>query len=233
MKEKVYKERDIKRLISQKPIADSCNVFVVENTIEKIYKDVLFDLQRFYFMMIPSSLVNPEQIKWLCEKQENIFSSILPNGIIYYEQLPIGVIYPKYFENYKSFNEIYSEETSILLDNLKKAINKNIELMNNGIYNYDFTMGNILYKEDDVQLIDLDGKYISKRQDIRKVYSYFIVGMLNQIIKKIDLQYDDYGKQLALNELKAILSRIPSNPMNVDYPFVVLQEIEDAQILKR
>lgn len=233
MQLKTYKERDLKKLISQKPIGESCNVFKVDNGVEKINKDLLFDLRRFYHIMMPISLVDAEQIKWLHEKQENISSSKLPNGIIEFEHKPIGVIYPQYFENYKTFNEIYKEATDLFFENFKQAISKNIELMNNGIYNYDFTMGNILYKIDDVQLIDLDGKYISKRQDYHKVYLYFMMGLLTQIIKKIETEYDEYNQKLALAELRAILCSIPNQETKIDYPYQVLEEVEDAQILKR
>ncbi|MBQ7790522.1 MAG: hypothetical protein IJ399_04585 [Bacilli bacterium] len=233
MKIKTYRGRELKKLLSQKTVNDSCNVFKTNSGIEKIYKDVLFDLQRFSHVMMPISVVDEEQIKWLHEKQDVILTSTLPNGIIYFEHYPIGVMYPKCFEGYKSFNEIHNEETSVFFENFKTALVNNIELMNNGIYNYDFTMGNILYKEDDVRLIDLDGKYISKRKDYQKVYTYFMVGMISQIVKKIESQYSGIEQKLALSELRNILSRVPSSPMEIDYPIILLDEIEDSQILKR
>jgi hypothetical protein len=140
-------------------------------------------------------------------------------------------MYPKYFKGYKSFNELYTEQTNLFFENLKQSINKNIELMENGIYNYDFTMGNILYKNDDVQLIDLDGKYISKGQSYHRVYSYYMIGLINQIIRKIESQYDDYNKRLALEELRNIITKIPSIPMKIDYPLTILDRVEEAQIL--
>lgn len=233
MKVKTYNERDLKKLLSQKPVNDSCNVFKVGYGVEKINKDILFDLQRFYHIMMPVAQIDEEQIKWLCEKQENISSTTLPNGVIYYEQYPIGVMYPRCYEGYKSFNELYKEDTKLFLENLKQSVIKNIELINNGIYNYDFTMSNILFKGEDVQLIDLDGKYISKCESVQRVYSYYMIGLINQIIKKIDSQYNKHEKELAIIELKAILSKIPSIPMQIDYPILILEEIQKAQILKR
>ena len=233
MKEKTYKEKDIKKLLSQKPVQDSCNVFQVENGIEKINRDVLFDIQRFHHVMFPIGNVDEEQIKWLHEKQEKIELSQLPNGIIYYQEYPIGVMYPKYFKGYQKFSELYTEETSLLFKNLKQSVINNIELLENGIYNYDFTMSNILYNQEDVQLIDLDGKYISKHQSLQRVYSYYIIGMIGQIVKKIEMQYDEYSRELAYQELRNVLSRIPSIPMKIDYPILLLDEIEQRKILKR
>ena len=94
MKIKTYRGRELKKLLSQKTVNDSCNVFKTNSGIEKIYKDVLFDLQRFSHVMMPISVVDEEQIKWLHEKQDVILTSTLPNGIIYFEHYPIGVMYP-------------------------------------------------------------------------------------------------------------------------------------------
>ena len=60
-----------------------------------------------------------------------------------------------------------------------------------------------------------------------------MVGMISQIVKKIESQYSGIEQKLPLSELRNILSRVPSSPMEIDYPIILLDEIEDSQILKR
>lgn len=47
-----------------------------------------------------------------------------------------------------------------------------------GVYNYDLNVNNVLYYCNDVQLIDLDGKYIkidfNNKVDYNRMYSYFL-----------------------------------------------------------
>ena len=52
--------------------------------------------------------------------------------------------------------------------------------------------------------------------------------MISQIIKKIESQYTGIEQKLALSELRNILSRVPSSPMKIDYPIILLDEIEDS-----
>ena len=51
-------------------------------------------------------------------------------------------------------------------------------MINNGVYNYDLNVNNVLYNYNDVQLIDLDGKYIkidfNNKVDYNRMYSYFL-----------------------------------------------------------
>ena len=51
-------------------------------------------------------------------------------------------------------------------------------MINNGVYNYDLNVNNVLYNYNDVQLIVLDGKYIkidfNNKVDYNRMYSYFL-----------------------------------------------------------
>lgn len=71
-------------------------------------------------------------------------------------------------------------------------------MINNGVYNYDLNVNNVLYYCNDVQLIDLDGKYIkidfNNKVDYNRMYSYFLKQLKCILLSKTK------GK-LVLNEI--------------------------------
>ena len=55
MKIKTYTQREMKKLLSQHPIRGSFNVYQIDEHLEKIYKDVMFDLQKYCHIMMQYS----------------------------------------------------------------------------------------------------------------------------------------------------------------------------------
>ena len=232
MRIKILDKKEIKELLKSAPVAGSFNVFEDNGGIIKIYKDPMFELERYATVIFPGSLVSEEQIHWLESKQSSITGSTLPNGIIYYEKLPIGVMYPKYFEGYKNFYHLHEESVETMIRNFRTAIDKNMELIQNGIYNFDFTMHNILYKGNDVQLIDLDGKYVTDKLSVARVYSYFVYGMMNEIYDKVRELYGEKEALIIIKKLTKIVDTVPLDNSSFDYAHTVLDEVEKTQILK-
>ena len=229
---KTMDKKEIKQLLKSKPVDGSFNVFKENDGIIKIYKDPMFELERYATVIFPGSQVQEEQIYWLESKQPLVKGSNLPNGIVYYERLPIGVMYPKYFEGYKNFYHLHEESVETMIRNFRTAIDKNMELIRNGIFNFDFTMHNILYKGNDVQLIDLDGKYVTDRLSVARVYSYFVYGMMNEIYDKVKLLYGEKEALKIIRELTKLVDSIPLDNESFNYPHTVLDEVEKTQILK-
>lgn len=232
MRTKVLDKKQIKQLLRSETIAGTFHVFEYNGGILKIYKDPMYELGKYATIIFKGSLVNVEQIHWLELKQPIVKESRLPNGIVYYENLPIGVLYPKYFEGYRDFYHLHEESVETMISNFRSAIDKNIELINAGIYNADFTMNNILYSGHDVQLIDLEGKYVSDRLSLFRIYSYFVYGMMNEIYDKVRELYGEKEATKAIKELTEIVKSIPTDNMDINYPHTVLDEVEKSQILK-
>ena len=71
-------------------------------------------------------------------------------------------------------------------------------MVNNGVYNYDLNVNNVLYNYNDVQLIDLDGKYIkidfNNKVDYNRMYSYFLKQLKYILLSKTK-------GELVLNEI--------------------------------
>ncbi len=71
-------------------------------------------------------------------------------------------------------------------------------MINNGVYNYDLNVNNVLYYCNDVQLIDLDGKYIkidfNNKVDYNRMYSYFLKQLKYILLSKTK-------GELVLNEI--------------------------------
>lgn len=229
---KTYQKKEIKKLVKQKPVPGSFNIFENGMGIIKIYKDVMADLLKYGTIIYPFGLPSLEQIEWLYSKQKYIKESNLPNGIIYLEHTPIGVMYPEYFKGYSNFDSISEEETSLMMRNFRTASDKNIELVSNGIYNVDLSMQNILYQGNDVELIDLDGKYIYSKESYIRVYSYFVYGMMKQIYDKISTQYIEEDAKRAIKELQKRIDYLEKYGMTIEYPHRVLDEVEKSQILR-
>ena len=232
MEIKVLDKKQIKKLIRRKPIDGTFNVFEEENGILKVYKDPMFELGKYQTVIFPGTLVDVDQIHWLESKQSEVKGSDLPNGIVFFEKLPIGVTYPRYFKGYKNFYHLHEESVERIIRNFRTAIDKNIELIRVGILNVDFTMHNIIYKDDDVQLIDLDGKYIGSDFSLVRVYSYFVYGMMNEIYEKIKTIYGEKESLIIIRDLTKMIESYRPEDMTLEYPHIVLDEVEKSQVLK-
>lgn len=232
MQTKCFDRREIKKLVKSNPVRGSFNIFQNGTGIIKIYKDVMSDLLKYNTVVFPFGVVDPKQIEWLSGLQCYISGSTLPNGIIYYENYPIGVMYEKYFEGYDNFNNLFHEEFELMFKNFRSAVSKNIELMNNGIYNQDLNMQNILYSSSDVELIDLDGKYIYPELPYIKVYSFFVYGMMKQIVERVSLIYgEEEAKKISL-EIKKLMRKLDYKANSIDYPYYVLDEAWESCVLR-
>lgn len=162
--------------------------YVLNNKFLKFDKDYLDHFRKFNRFDGTSS-IDKVQIQMLCDRQEYIDDVYLPEGIIELNGKIVGVIYP-YFEGYKTFKNIKEESISRILSNFKKAIYYNEKLVQRGIYNLDLNANNVLYKDDDVKLIDLDGKYVivgdDKHISSAKIYSYFFFQLRKILLSKIE-----------------------------------------------
>lgn len=176
--------------------------------------------------------INIDQIYWLSSLRYKIKNSSLPEGILFYDHTPVGVLYPHYFEGYDILDNLFKEDSQLLLSNLRKSIINNIELTDNGIYNTDFALKNALYKNNNVELIDLDGKYIKSREQssLNQVYSYFYVDMLDVIVKKLVRLYGIDETKRMIPELKKIIIR--NELCNRESPLHIVDEVEKLRILK-
>ena len=128
-----YNKREIKKLLS-KNSTGVFNIFEVNGTTQKIYKDLMHELQKYKRVITPYSLADMEQIRWLSNQQMYIKSTQLPDGIIMNSDYPIGVSYPTYFFDYENFYALSSYSPDIVIHDLRLAVEKNIELMERGIY---------------------------------------------------------------------------------------------------
>jgi hypothetical protein len=204
-------------------------LFRVGDELYKFDANFLYNLKYGFKMN-----VDPRQIEMLCDKQKYISKTKLPKGIVIYNDICLGVIYD-FFEGYSSFLDLHLEEFNLIFSNIRSAIDKNIELLENDIYNVDFTSRNILYKNSNVELIDLDGRYIrnSESSTIRSVYCYFLESIKSIFLEKM------YGK-CSLEEYSEFVREIGylcdsrkmgANP-SFDYPYDVVDEIEKSRILR-
>ena len=198
----------------------------------KLDKDCADDMIKKYGVSVLSSKINENQISELSKKQISINNTSLPSGVMYFNNIPVGVIYPRFYNGYNTFEELYKEEPSLIIKNLKKAYYNNMELINNDICNKDFSFKNIMYKNDDVRLIDLDGKMIGNRinSTYTQLYYYYLEGIYYCIKKRLELLYGDKSKEI-VKELKSFILSELSN-IKIDTPLYIIDEIEKKKILK-
>ena len=235
MKKIILSDRKFKELTKEKnkyfcdPSHLNHYLFRVGDELYKFDVNFLYNLKYGFKMDI-----DPNQIEMLCEKQKSISKTRLPKGIVIYDNVCLGVIYD-FFEGYKSFLDLHLEDLDLIFSNIRSAIDKNIELLENDIYNVDFTSRNILYREANVELIDLDGRYIrsSKSSTVRSVYCYFLESIkaifLENLYGKCSLEeYSEFVREL---DFLCDSRKMGDNP-SFDYPYEVVDKIEKSRILK-
>lgn len=171
------------------------------------------------------------QIEYLSEKQRNVHKSYLPSGVLYYDFFPSGVIYPYYFEGYTTFENLYKEDEKIIFNNLRQALINNLELVKNNIRNRDLAFKNIMYKNDNVQLIDLDGKLIDITGSVSfsQMYQYFLIDLYHSLQKKTDLLYPNDSE--VFKEIDSLF-KIKYDEIDEYCPFRIIDEVEKKRILK-
>lgn len=204
----------------------------VTNMAYKLDKDAANDMLEHYRVFVTSSKIDKDQIEWLNNTSRYISKSYLPCGVLNYGISPVAIIYPKYFDGYKTFEELYREDNLTIFKNLRQALLNNRELLNNGIYNTDFSFKNILYKGNEVELVDLDGKHLKKKEysNYNQVYMYYLHDLKKLVWKKLPYIYgSDTDKVYA--EIQKMLD-LPVETVDIDYPFDLLDKVEKRLVLK-
>ena len=227
-------KRDLKKLFKENNMHEGY-VFEMNGRLIKISKEFASDFNRVFASIRSNYGINVDQIEWLSSLRSQIKHSMLPSGVVSYDHANIGVIYPRMFKGYDSFNELHEEDESLLLRNMTTAALNNLELMNNGIYNCDLLNKNILYKGRDVQLIDLDGKYVkdSRTGRVSTVYSYFISEMYKVFMSKIASCHSKEEYLEIMKEMKSLFKEYNTRLSEVDLPFEIIDKVEGMKVLSR
>lgn len=209
-------------------IGDTNQCYVDNDLFYKISRIYLYDLKTGYPNI--RNYVNYDQICDLVEKQSRIKKTSLPLGVITHHAVPIGVIY-KYHRGYNDFNTLSIENSDLILDNIRSAINNNLELMEHSIYNIDLCNKNILYNKNDVQLIDLDGKYIKfNKNALDEQYFYFINSIFRIINAKLRSLYDPHTVNKIMDEILDFYRY--ETVLEKEQPLKVVDKVEKMKILK-
>lgn len=222
-------------LFKYRKMIKESNDFILERDgrCYKLDPSAADEMLNHFKVSIDTSEIDPHQISWLSDKAKYIDHSYLPCGVLKYGINTVGVIYPKFFEGYKTFENLNKEDNLLIMKNLRKALLNNRELLNNDIYNTDFAFKNIMYKGNDVELVDLDGKCI-KRSDncsYAQVYSYYLHDLERLFKDRVSKDYSQEEKDKIINKYLPLFRNITYD-MNMDYPFEVLDEVEKVLVLK-
>ena len=233
--ERIYlHKQDLKGLIKQGSINNG-TIYCKNGKKIKLDRDFINDITRKHVMARGKYSVDFDQIAWLSSKQRDVQKSTLPSGLITYQGVDVGIIYPRFFEGYYDFKNISREDTIRILKNIRTAIMNNEELIDKGILNQGLICKNIIYKDDDVQLINLDGKYIKKEgmASYSSIYEYFLDDLYNVLEATLKVKCrghaSEYSKGvLALREILKYRADLNKR----DCPIRAIDEIERARILK-
>ena len=189
----------------------------------------LDEMKKYRQLLSAFSSINVEQIEWLSNVR--VKNSHLPEGVVICDRTPVGVIYPHYFEGYKSLFHTNQEDSKLMLDNMSTAVENNLELIDAGVVNTDFAAKNVLYSGKHVELIDLSGKHIKRglyNDNYEPAYSYFIPDMYKIIgTKLIGL----YGVEETKRILKELKESIP-NGYYREKPMEIIEGIDKMRVLK-
>ena len=85
----------------------------------------LSEMKKYRQLLSAFSSINVEQIEWLSNVR--VKNSHLPEGVVICDRTPVGVIYPHYFEGYKSLFHVSEEDSGLMIDNMKTAVDNNLE----------------------------------------------------------------------------------------------------------
>lgn len=132
----------------------------------------------------------------IIELKPMVKKTILPNEMVYINDLYIGSLVT-FFDGYQDIDRIYFNNVEDIIDLSYIIIDKIKELIDNGIYSCDFTGGNILVKNGDIQLIDFDGDavFYSKtynRELEHDSYESFYITLVQLMIQNF-LKNKDYA----------------------------------------
>ena len=149
-----------------------------------------------------------ETVKMLTQLKSKVLLTTLPLEMVYVDDLYVGTII-NFFEGYKEIDKYNFKNIDELMDVSYKVIDRNQELIDNGIYTLDLTGGNILVKDGLPELIDLDDEttlYLKRKSDrlvhcSYDTYLYLLKGLICQTCLSNNIPYVhmDYPKDLILN----------------------------------
>jgi hypothetical protein len=105
---KTMDKKEIKQLLKSKPVDGSFNVFKENDGIIKIYKDPMFELERYATVIFPGSLVQEEQIYWLESKQPFVKGSNLPMVLYIMKDFQLELCIQSILKDIKTFT-IYTK----------------------------------------------------------------------------------------------------------------------------
>ena len=164
-------------------------------------------------------------------RTEEIKKSELPYGIAYYDKIPVSVIYDKINKGYKSFNNLYGEDDNLIFGNLKKSYYSNKELLDNDIYNEGFRFNNIIYKNKNVKLVNLDSFNIKRDANYREVYERYLEDLKQLFFTKL-LMSHERDEAIEIYREYASMFCDYTDDMSVDYPLYVIKEMQRKLTIK-
>lgn len=206
-------------------------IYEKDGKLIKFDKTYANDIFKFGDLYSHSIGIDSQQIEWLSSLNGSVKSS-LPIGTINYNGIAVAVTYPHFFKGYSSLENVKDEEASLFLQNIRSAAEDNAELMRNGVYNNDFAFKNVLYRSSDVELIDLDGKHIKRKNDSNpgNVYTYFIDSLRRAVYFKL---VSTHGVEQAKRIMAEIKHLFPDTSLyKEDTPIEIIDGIEKTKVLK-
>ncbi len=229
-----FNKQEMRQLLGEQGLSNG-NVFVEHGKKIRLSHDFVDDFKKTKTAVRPSYGVDREQIEWLDSKRYKVQESKLPGGVVEYQGVDVGVIYPSYYLGFQTFENLSREDAILILKNLKKAIANNEELLQNGIFNEDFVLRNMMYLGTKVGLIGLDGKYIKREENssFARVNEYFPSELNRLIDTHLRFQCRERASEYSrlICELREILAHTKGKD-TMEYPRVLVEEVEKARILK-
>lgn len=208
------------------------------------YKDRLIKLDRVLYSLLRGShekfadeifehhyrygreeMADPKQIELLASKQKNITLTKVPEGIVRVNGVIPGIIIP-YHKDHQELSLLPKDDYIKLLKILRKLVLSVKELADNEIAHHDLVHDNrwktmrgynIMYKDDNPQIIDLEGKLIACGDDFKDakemyhqlgdvILGYFKTNGLTTSLTKEQIE-DDKSAKFLIDELENKLKK--------------------------
>lgn len=205
-------------------------LFLYDDSLIKVNKYLYYaaydrEIGKLRKELINQALTSPSifiQTKLLEKKQRDVLLSSFPKGIFYVNHIPSGIIL-NYHRDYRSLQNYFIKDYKEFLIILRRILIRIKELDDNDIYQRDLNLSNILYNNENVELIDLDGPFIKIGRDpkIRKAM-YF--KYLNNIM--ILLQYRSRGFHHVIDHVSRYMDR---NDPSYDNCARLIDEMEEME----
>ena len=165
-----------------------------------IYVD--FDKKRFYKIDRCPNAFSACMISRLRKKQLEVMYTQFPLGRIFDQQIYVGSN-QVYFEGYKNFLSLYSHPDLFYQLGLFERLLRNLEELHKvGIHHQDLYDENILYKENQVQIVDWEGSYVLFSEGFNREEERKACLQLEWIFLQMVLQTTEYTTDLRERFLK-------------------------------